>query len=137
MLKKTKNMDLINQLDIKCFEKNYSINTLKSMYLNNHIFYLIIFEEIEIGFIIINKIGETIELIKIAILESYRKNNFAFLSMKQLLDSFEYEVIILEVSAKNTSAIKLYEKLDFKKINIRKSYYYNGDDALIYIKNKL
>lgn len=137
MLKKTKNIDLINELDIKCFEKNYSINTLKSMYLNNHIFYLIIFEEIEIGFIIINKIGETIELIKIAILESYRKNNFAFLSMKELLDSFEYEVIILEVSAKNTSAIKLYEKLDFKKINIRKSYYYNGDDALIYIKNKL
>lgn len=137
MLKKTKNIDLINELDIKCFEKNYSINTLKSMYLNNHIFYLIIFEEIEIGFIIINKIGETIELIKIAILESYRKNNFAFLSMKELLDSFEYEVITLEVSAKNTSAIKLYEKLDFKKINIRKSYYYNGDDALIYIKNKL
>lgn len=137
MLKKTKNIDLINELDIKCFEKNYSINTLKSMYLNNHIFYLIIFEEIEIGFIIINKIGETIELIKIAILESYRKNNFAFLSMKELLDSFEYEVITLEVGAKNTSAIKLYEKLDFKKINIRKSYYYNGDDALIYIKNKL
>lgn len=40
--------------------------------------------------------------------------------------------IFLEVSSENISAIKLYEKLEFKKISVRKRYYKDDTDALIY-----
>jgi len=44
------------------------------------------------------------------------------------------ETIFLEVRKSNSSAIKLYEKFDFKQISIRKSYYPdNNEDALIYM----
>ncbi len=42
----------------------------------------------------------------------------------------EAEVISLEVRVSNEKAIKLYEKYEFEKINIRKSYYQdNHEDA--------
>ena len=41
--------------------------------------------------------------------------------------------ITLEVASRNTTAIHLYEKLNFQKISIRKNYYRNGDDAIIMV----
>jgi ribosomal-protein-alanine N-acetyltransferase len=37
----------------------------------------------------------------------------------------------LEVSAKNTAAISLYETFLFEKVSVRKKFYNNVDDALI------
>ena len=39
--------------------------------------------------------------------------------------------IYLEVSSKNNNAINFYNKNGFNTESIRKSYYSNGDDALI------
>lgn len=48
--------------------------------------------------------------------------------------SLNLDNIFLEVRKSNTSAIKLYEKLGFKNISERKSYYSdNNEDALIYV----
>ena len=40
--------------------------------------------------------------------------------------------ILLEVRCDNVIAINLYEKFNFKKINIRKDYYKKGKDAFLY-----
>ena len=40
--------------------------------------------------------------------------------------------IYLEVNASNIFAIKLYENYGFIKVNIRKNYYNNGTDAILY-----
>ena len=40
--------------------------------------------------------------------------------------------IYLEVNASNIFAIKLYENYGFIKVNIRKNYYNNNEDALLY-----
>lgn len=42
--------------------------------------------------------------------------------------------ITLEVREHNSSAIKLYEKFDFKKVLIKEKYYTNGDNAIYMIK---
>lgn len=40
------------------------------------------------------------------------------------------QTVSLEVKSKNISAIKLYQKLGFKVVYVRKKYYKDGDDAL-------
>lgn len=44
----------------------------------------------------------------------------------------EVTSITLEVNEKNIYAIKLYESFNFKKLGIRKKYYNNSDNAIIY-----
>ena len=42
------------------------------------------------------------------------------------------EDLFLEVRAENQAAVALYEASGFQKIGVRKAYYRNGDDALVY-----
>ncbi len=42
--------------------------------------------------------------------------------------------ILLEVRKGNQNAISLYAKAGFTKISVRKKYYSNGEDALVYQK---
>lgn len=42
------------------------------------------------------------------------------------------EELFLEVRANNQPAIALYEAAGFQKVGIRRTYYRNGDDALVY-----
>ena len=43
--------------------------------------------------------------------------------------------ITLEVNSNNLAAQKLYEKFGFKVVGLRKKYYNNIDDAIIYTKD--
>ena len=40
-------------------------------------------------------------------------------------------ILTLEVNEKNTNAIKLYEKYNFKKVGCRKNYYNQNENAII------
>ena len=60
--------------------------------------------------------------------------------MKILLKIFSqglYNRLILEVSSKNQSALRLYEEFDFKKEGVRPKYYPDGSDALLMSLNCL
>ncbi len=84
-------------------------------------------------------IFEIAELLYICVDKSNQKQG---LGSKVLEDSFTYLLnqnitgIFLEVNVTNHVAIKLYDKLGFKKISTRKNYYKKIDgsynDALIY-----
>jgi ribosomal-protein-alanine N-acetyltransferase len=41
--------------------------------------------------------------------------------------------VFLEVRTSNDAAIRLYEKYGFEEISVRKGYYLNGEDALVYV----
>lgn len=135
MLKKTNNRQLIYSLDNECFEKPYSIKTILELSPSHH-FFLIIDNEIIVGFIIINQIQTECELIKIGILKKYRQQGIAYNALKEMMNLLSFEKIFLEVDEKNTNAIKLYFKLNFKPIGYRKNYYQNGNNALILEYNK-
>jgi ribosomal-protein-alanine N-acetyltransferase len=131
MIRQVINEDIksIYELGLKydiSFDKHY---TLKD-YLNNSN-YLINVYEIDnkvIGFIICTKIIDTIEVQLIYIDSDYRKRGYAYKLMKSIeLEGFR---IILEVSIENSPAKRLYDKLGYKTISIRKEYY-NGVDALV------
>ena len=114
----------------KEFENNYlKDNPFTKWYiyeLNNEI----------VGFINIDIIYEKAEIEYIYVVEKWRKNKIA----TKLLEKAEKDLInkrvstiTLEVNVNNFSAIKFYEKNEYKKINIRK-HYYGNDDAYLMLK---
>ena len=76
---------------------------------------------------------------KVDVLEQMQ-NMTIDLNSKALLEKAEKDLInkrvstiTLEVNVNNFSAIKFYEKNEYKKINIRK-HYYGNDDAYLMLK---
>ena len=53
--------------------------------------------------------------------------------INEIINDYEINNITLEVSVDNCVAIKLYEKLGFKSVALRKEYY-NGTDAFLMLK---
>lgn len=54
-----------------------------------------------------------------------------------ILHSKGAESFILEVRESNSNAIFLYEKFGFKRISIRKNYYSNLENAIVYLKEMI
>jgi [ribosomal protein S18]-alanine N-acetyltransferase len=83
-------------------------------------------------------IGSELELFYIYVSRDARRRGLA----DQLLIEFcergrhdwACERIMLEVRPSNLAALRLYEKHGFEKMALRKRYYPNGEDALIYEK---
>lgn len=137
ILKKTNNIDLIHNVDIQCFNNSaYSIYQYRQM-LNYHDFYIIEDDNEIIGFIILLKIDSDYEIIKIGVIGKHRNKSYAYKSLLYLLDNLEFKKMFLEVSSNNLIAIKLYKKLNFKQIAIRKQYYNDKSNALIFCYEKL
>ena len=70
--------------------------------------------------------------------KNFRKQNIGSLMLSKLIELAKLEPnissITLEVNSNNIAAIKLYEKFGFKAVGLRKKYYNNIDDAIIYTK---
>jgi ribosomal-protein-alanine N-acetyltransferase len=71
----------------------------------------------------------------IAVIPEKQRQGIGTFLMNQVFDYFaEYEKAFLEVRESNKKAINLYELFGFKTIFRRKSYYSNGEDALVMVK---
>lgn len=74
-------------------------------------------------------------VVSIAVLEEYRRKGIgtALLesSMRSMKNEYNADEVYLEVRVSNYAAIRLYEKLGFKKVKVLKSYYADGEDAYL------
>ena len=77
---------------------------------------------------------DIIDLLNIIVKPEYRNHGIGSVLLKYIIDNKQDKKIMLEVRSKNINAIKLYQKYDFKIINIRKNYY-KDDDAIIMERN--
>ena len=69
------------------------------------------------------------EVQRVCVLKDFRKRGFGERLMKELLTAFNAvgaASVFLEVRSGNVPARRLYEKLGFREIGVRKAYY--GDD---------
>lgn len=93
------------------------------------------------GYIIFWIIQETLELHDIAVREKYKKKGIGSQLLDFMLETAharQVEEMFLEVRQSNTAAIALYEKYDFKKIDVRKNYYTEPvEDAAVYALHPL
>ena len=86
------------------------------------------------GFIHIQNGLDIIDLLNIIVKPEYQNQGIGSVLLKYIIDNKQDKKIMLEVRSKNINAIKLYQKYDFKIINIRKNYY-KDDDAIIMERN--
>ena len=72
--------------------------------------------------------------------KEYRKKGYAkalLIELEKLLVEKGIRKVFLEVRESNFPAISLYEKNGYTKINLRKKYYSDGENAVIMAKGKL
>jgi ribosomal-protein-alanine N-acetyltransferase len=73
-------------------------------------------------------------VISIAVLSEWRRRGIGSALMVELLKGFKRvgcEEAFLEVRVSNKPAIRLYEKLGFRRVDILRGYYKDGEDAYL------
>ncbi len=112
------------------FSKLFHIENLNP----NETIYIYKENNINKGFIHIQNGLDIIDLLNIIVKPEYQNQGIGSVLLKYIIDNKQSKKIMLEVRSKNINAIKLYQKYDFKIINIRKNYY-KDDDAIIMERN--
>ena len=112
------------------FSKLFHIENLNP----NETIYIYKENNINKGFIHIKNGLDIIDLLNIIVKPKYQNQGIGSVLLKYIIDNKQDKKIMLEVRSKNINAIKLYQKYDFKIINIRKNYY-KDDDAIIMERN--
>jgi len=82
----------------------------------------------------IPKLGEA-ELLRIAVIQTNRRSGIARRLMSECSRRLSADGCLslhLEVRVSNLPAQKLYESLGWRQVSVRKAYYSDGEDALIY-----
>ncbi len=112
------------------FSKLFHIENLNP----NETIYIYKENNINKGFIHIQNGLDIIDLLNIIVKPEYQNQGIGSDLLKYIIDNKQDKKIMLEVRSQNINAIKLYQKYDFKIINIRKNYY-KDDDAIIMERN--
>ena len=148
-IKKTNNVDLkILTAIIENFSKQWDFweacEVLKTLQRTNCRGYLAYEEPLNSvsqvkGFIFYSVFMECADLLFVYIPHSGRKKGVAQDLLEQSLNFLavdnHVQRILLEVRVSNQAAIKLYQKLGFEQIDLRKSYYKDGESALVFSKD--
>ena len=103
--------------------------------INNEDAIIIVDEEdnIVVGYLYALQTIDNIDLLSIIVDTSYRKKGIASNMFKYLTNNYCYQTktVTLEVADNNIDAIRFYEKMGFKTVNIRKNYYKDNDAYLM------
>ncbi len=89
----------------------------------------------KLGFITLTIGIEGDDIESVYVLEEFRKKGVARELIKRAIEQLgDIKKFFLEVRESNIPAINLYKSLGFKQISIRKKYYFDGENALVFIK---
>lgn len=83
-----------------------------------------------VGYILITIIDDLVEIHLLYVDNLFRNQKIGTKLIDYIINKYSNYRFLLEVSINNYIAIKLYENMNFKKINIRKKYY-NDIDAYV------
>lgn len=135
------NLDDLNSIKdflISDFDDFWNYNILKEeLECKNSHFIVVKNENFEIlGFAGFKVIVDEADIMNIVVKKSFRNKGIGSFLLDNLISSaknLHLNIITLEVSEKNLSAIALYKKFGFEKLGIRKSYY-DGINGLVMSK---
>lgn len=132
-------LETIHDILISDFDDFWSVSTLKSELQNSNSKYIVAKLDNDIvGFGGIWKAVDDIHITDIVVRKAQRNNGIGSAILAKLIELSKgdenIKSLTLEVNSTNTTAQKLYEKFDFKKVGLRKKYYNNTDDAIIMTK---
>lgn len=137
MIRELKNTDIeqLTKLLIN-YDKNIENHFNFSYYLSNDIYsqYVYVINDIIVGYVLITVIDTLVEIHLLYVDNLFRNKKFGTKLMDYIINKYSNFRFLLEVSINNYIAIKLYENMNFKIINIRKKYY-NDIDAYVMERN--
>lgn len=92
-----------------------------------------------VGYVVFRRILDEVELLSVAVSPFFRRKGIATQLIKETLNEIKDSVkeCFLEVRISNEEAIRLYEKLGFLRIGIRKKYYLLPEEDAIIMKLKI
>lgn len=92
-----------------------------------------------VGYVVFRRILDEVELLSIAVSPPFRRKGIATRLIKETLNEIKDSVkaCFLEVRISNEGAIRLYEKLGFLRMGIRKKYYLLPEEDAIIMKLKI
>ena len=101
-------------------------------YLENDIYsqYVYVIDDKIVGYILITIIDDLVEIHLLYVDNLFRNQKIGTKLIDYIINKYSSHRFLLEVAINNYIAIKLYENMNFKKINIRKKYY-NDIDAYV------
>ncbi|MDX1956979.1 MAG: ribosomal protein S18-alanine N-acetyltransferase [Leptospiraceae bacterium] len=124
-------LDSLFELEKNCFQLEFwSMSEIEKILQTAQ--YILLDSEKPVGYIIYLETIDFIEIYRIGIIESMRRNGLGSKLLKTLQS--KNKTIFLEVRSDNISAIQFYERNGFKEINRRKNYYENTIDAICFEK---
>ncbi len=137
MIKSVTELDIrrIAELEAESFVNQWSRLQLKEAISSGYSFYVISNQDKIMGYIIWMESGNTADLLRIAVCSENQASGLATFLVNFMINNLRdksFQEVILEVRQSNLPAIKLYEKIGFKKITIRKKYY-GDEDGVIYL----
>ena len=133
-------LDLIKDILLSDFDDFWNYNTFKNELLNPNSKYIVARKDNTIvGFAGIWKSVDDVHITNIVTAKNVRRQNIGSILLSNLINLAQNEKnitsITLEVNSNNIPAQKLYEKFGFEVVGLRKKYYNNTDDAIIYTKD--
>ncbi|WP_308585797.1 ribosomal protein S18-alanine N-acetyltransferase [uncultured Holdemanella sp.] len=96
--------------------------------------WILLDEGIIVGYAFLWETFEMAQLARIGVDPNLRKRGYGKELMMHLLDrarEVACEYMTLEVRASNEAALNLYQKMGFIQVNVSKSYYPDGEDAIV------
>ena len=123
----------ILDIEIKSFKNPWSERSFISE-MNNKVSsnWVCVLDSQLIGYLFGWYIEDEFHINNIAVHAKFRRFGIAQNMINNVALEFMLKNIFLEVSKLNSDAILLYEKLGFKENGIRKKYYSDGSDAILY-----
>lgn len=133
MIRELKNTDIeyLTKLLLN-YDKNIENHFNFSNYLTNDIYsqYVYLINDKIVGYILITIIDDLVEVHLLYVDNLFRNQKIGTKLIDYIINKYSSHRFLLEVAINNYIAIKLYENMNFKKINIRKKYY-NDIDAYV------
>lgn len=133
MIRELKNTDIEDLTELLLnYDKNIENHFNFKDYLKNDIYsqYVYVIDDKIVGYILITIIDDLVEVHLLYVDNLFRNQKIGTKLMDYIVNKYSNYRFLLEVAINNYIAIKLYENMNFKKINIRKKYY-NDIDAYV------
>ncbi|MDD2457428.1 MAG: ribosomal protein S18-alanine N-acetyltransferase [Eubacteriales bacterium] len=132
------------RLEQTCFAIPWTEQSLRSDLANPalaHYFVAVTPSDEIVGYIACYQAADTAQITNLAVLPSFRRHGIGEKLLSALLAwalDNQIAVVDLEVRTSNEQAIRLYRKMGFVQVGIRRGYYAdNNEDANIMLKNIL
>lgn len=127
-------LKFLAQLEADNFTEPWTLEQLEETSTNEHDILLVFIKDKEIlAYISWQLVLDEASLLRVVVSPLWRNRGIAtnlLQATMEVLADWAVKKFFLEVSEKNITAIKLYEKLGFSQLAIRKSYY-GADEAAV------